>query len=288
VFAAHGCVMWLRSTAHALCLLPVQDLLQQVATGSDLAAAAGIADDNHQQQQQQEPPQQGRAAAGSSEQQAPADAAAVKDEEGAAASAVVKAEGAGVGNAAAAAAAGGADAMDVDSPKQQQQQQPPADVKSEPAATEGAAAADGSIAPVKQEQVRPTAAAADSMGRRDAAAERTGEEDADNEGPLPASATDPHSLKDTQRPFNALTGCRMCWSEGDKGRLLLCDGCEDEYHCYCVNPVLLEVPEGDWYCRYVVLLCSFSTKKGEVCLKGGARRLQCSCRLVGVVLWMCV
>jgi hypothetical protein len=41
----------------------------------------------------------------------------------------------------------------------------------------------------------------------------------------------------------------MCWSEGDKARLLLCDGCEDEYHCYCVQPVLLEVPEGDWYCR---------------------------------------
>jgi hypothetical protein len=41
----------------------------------------------------------------------------------------------------------------------------------------------------------------------------------------------------------------LCWNDGDKARLLLCDGCEDEYHCYCVNPVLLEVPEGDWYCR---------------------------------------
>jgi hypothetical protein len=60
---------------------------------------------------------------------------------------------------------------------------------------------------------------------------------------------DPHGLRDARRPYNALSGCNVCWRGGDSQRLLLCDGCEDEYHCYCVTPALLEVPEGDWYCH---------------------------------------
>lgn len=131
----------------------------------------------------------------------------------AAAAAAVKAEGAA------------ADTMEVDPQEQQQQQQGTTEAVAAVAAAAGGGEGAAAAAVVKQEA-------------------------ADGSSPDGVQgASDPHSLSDPRRPFNALSGCRMCWSEGDKARLLLCDGCEDEYHCYCVTPALLEVPEGDWYCR---------------------------------------
>ncbi|GIL79624.1 hypothetical protein Vretimale_12325 [Volvox reticuliferus] len=59
---------------------------------------------------------------------------------------------------------------------------------------------------------------------------------------------DPSSLDDPTRLFNPRDGCRVCWLDEDKNRILLCDGCDGEYHCYCVEPPLLEVPEGSWFC----------------------------------------
>ncbi|GLI68148.1 hypothetical protein VaNZ11_012485 [Volvox africanus] len=59
---------------------------------------------------------------------------------------------------------------------------------------------------------------------------------------------DPSSLDDPTRLFNPRDGCRVCWLDEDMNRILLCDGCDGEYHCYCVEPPLLEVPEGSWFC----------------------------------------
>lgn len=39
--------------------------------------------------------------------------------------------------------------------------------------------------------------------------------------------------------------CAIC---GDGGSLLICDGCEGEYHMDCVQPSLAEIPEGHWEC----------------------------------------
>ena len=30
--------------------------------------------------------------------------------------------------------------------------------------------------------------------------------------------------------------------------MLLCDGCDDSYHTFCLNPPLNEIPKGDWRC----------------------------------------
>lgn len=39
--------------------------------------------------------------------------------------------------------------------------------------------------------------------------------------------------------------CAIC---GDGGNLLICDGCEGEYHMGCMRPALQVVPEGKWEC----------------------------------------
>uniref|UniRef100_A0A4W4F2R2 [histone H3]-trimethyl-L-lysine(4) demethylase n=1 Tax=Electrophorus electricus TaxID=8005 RepID=A0A4W4F2R2_ELEEL len=42
--------------------------------------------------------------------------------------------------------------------------------------------------------------------------------------------------------------CLVCGGGGDEDRLLLCDGCDDSYHTFCLIPPLPEVPKGDWRC----------------------------------------
>jgi hypothetical protein len=39
--------------------------------------------------------------------------------------------------------------------------------------------------------------------------------------------------------------CGYC---GDGGSLLICDGCEGEYHLACLRPPLANIPEGHWEC----------------------------------------
>jgi hypothetical protein len=47
-------------------------------------------------------------------------------------------------------------------------------------------------------------------------------------------------------PFG--TGCLTCGLDDDHANLLLCEGCNDEYHTYCLDPPLKAVPTGDWFC----------------------------------------
>jgi len=49
--------------------------------------------------------------------------------------------------------------------------------------------------------------------------------------------------------------CRICKkpTEVDEDAeeeevVLICDGCEGEFHKKCIVPPLTEVPEGDWFC----------------------------------------
>lgn len=42
--------------------------------------------------------------------------------------------------------------------------------------------------------------------------------------------------------------CLICGSGNDEDRLLLCDGCDDSYHTFCLIPPLQDVPKGDWRC----------------------------------------
>ncbi|GAX79263.1 hypothetical protein CEUSTIGMA_g6703.t1 [Chlamydomonas eustigma] len=67
-------------------------------------------------------------------------------------------------------------------------------------------------------------------------------------GPEDVTSTDIYGVHEPARPFSYVEGCRVCWRNEDTGRLLLCDNCDDEFHMYCLEPPLLQVPEGSWYC----------------------------------------
>merc|ERR1719438_313840 len=44
------------------------------------------------------------------------------------------------------------------------------------------------------------------------------------------------------------TKCKICRRKVDPDKMLLCDGCDNAYHMYCLKPKLKAIPEGDWYC----------------------------------------
>uniref|UniRef100_A0A671KMN4 [histone H3]-trimethyl-L-lysine(4) demethylase n=1 Tax=Sinocyclocheilus anshuiensis TaxID=1608454 RepID=A0A671KMN4_9TELE len=42
--------------------------------------------------------------------------------------------------------------------------------------------------------------------------------------------------------------CRMCGRGDEDEKLLLCDGCDDNYHTFCLIPPLTDPPKGNWRC----------------------------------------
>ncbi|CAG7729972.1 unnamed protein product [Allacma fusca] len=46
--------------------------------------------------------------------------------------------------------------------------------------------------------------------------------------------------------------CQVCRKGDGDDWMLLCDGCDDSYHTYCLSPPLAEVPKGDWRCPQCV------------------------------------
>lgn len=47
--------------------------------------------------------------------------------------------------------------------------------------------------------------------------------------------------------------CRICSRGDEDDRFLLCDGCNDNYHIFCLLPPLSEVPKGVWRCPKCIL-----------------------------------
>uniref|UniRef100_A0A3Q3JXQ1 [histone H3]-trimethyl-L-lysine(4) demethylase n=1 Tax=Monopterus albus TaxID=43700 RepID=A0A3Q3JXQ1_MONAL len=54
--------------------------------------------------------------------------------------------------------------------------------------------------------------------------------------------------------------CRMCGRGDDDEKLTLCDGCEDNYHIYCLLPPLADPPKGNWRCPKCVAECKKPTE----------------------------
>lgn len=45
-----------------------------------------------------------------------------------------------------------------------------------------------------------------------------------------------------------ITYCEVCATGVADDLMLLCDGCDDGYHTYCLDPPLSQIPEDEWYC----------------------------------------
>ena len=54
---------------------------------------------------------------------------------------------------------------------------------------------------------------------------------------------------DPSIPICCFCACRICFGKHDKPNLLLCDRCDGEYHIFCLDPPLKQVPTTKkWYC----------------------------------------
>jgi hypothetical protein len=52
----------------------------------------------------------------------------------------------------------------------------------------------------------------------------------------------------TAQTSTVITTCYVCLKSDRPEVLLLCDDCNDAYHLECLCPILLSVPDGDWFC----------------------------------------
>ena len=61
------------------------------------------------------------------------------------------------------------------------------------------------------------------------------------------------------QPYAAEEPCMLCGTVGDEALLLLCDGCDQGYHTYCLSPPIIGIPEGEWLCE----ICEIDRKEAE-------------------------
>ncbi|KAI3647953.1 hypothetical protein MP228_008174 [Amoeboaphelidium protococcarum] len=45
-----------------------------------------------------------------------------------------------------------------------------------------------------------------------------------------------------------MSTCQICHTDDDPHQLLICDGCDQMYHLYCLEPPLSSVPMNEWFC----------------------------------------
>ena len=43
--------------------------------------------------------------------------------------------------------------------------------------------------------------------------------------------------------------CQACKLDSDDASMLLCDGCDQGYHLYCLRPKMDSIPKGRWFCK---------------------------------------
>ena len=60
-----------------------------------------------------------------------------------------------------------------------------------------------------------------------------------------------------------LKSCEVCGTKKKENKLLICDGCDDQYHTFCLVPELTTIPKGDWFCKNCLPVKRNSIKPGK-------------------------
>lgn len=72
-----------------------------------------------------------------------------------------------------------------------------------------------------------------------------------------------HFEPPSEAPDTSGGGCQLCGLEGEDDTILLCDGCDSEFHMACLNPPLATVPRGDFYCYNCVNKTASPTQQAK-------------------------
>jgi hypothetical protein len=67
--------------------------------------------------------------------------------------------------------------------------------------------------------------------------------------------------------------CEECGRGDGEQEMLLCDGCDRGFHMFCLCPILVTVPSGDWFCPH----CSHSARVQGMCVQHCLFVRQCGC-----------
>jgi len=113
-------------------------------------------------------------------------------------------------------------------------------------ASASVSAVDGRVAPARKPKPAGSQAASARTGPRAAKRSRS---PGPAPGPLPAATSLSQPLLTGDRNALGETVCHRCKSNLDEGDILLCDGCELEFHRKCLRVPLSVVPATDWLCE---------------------------------------
>ncbi|KAJ8674843.1 hypothetical protein QAD02_010629 [Eretmocerus hayati] len=76
------------------------------------------------------------------------------------------------------------------------------------------------------------------------------EKDEQASAPIRRARTAQKSKSDEEGDDDAVDeyACQKCTKSDHPEWILLCDNCDKGWHCSCLRPALMLIPEGDWYC----------------------------------------
>jgi hypothetical protein len=81
--------------------------------------------------------------------------------------------------------------------------------------------------------------------------------------------------------------CTACRRRDDEDSLVLCDGCDDAWHIFCMMPKRDEVPSGDWFCH--LCLAAAATRRAGLDARQQQQKVRApwSSSLVGQSVYLC-
>ena len=86
---------------------------------------------------------------------------------------------------------------------------------------------------------------------------------------VPESSNTSHAQKEGEQGgkhqyAGKLSCCKICRSGFDEEEMLVCDGCDELFHCACLDPPLAKIPEGDWFCSNCISYDSDTSSVVEI------------------------